>query len=292
MAITSMTGYGRIEEILPEGEVSIEIKSVNNRYLEVSLKIPKEIQPYEIELKELLGKHLKRGSVYCSINLNLHQKMNDSFNFNEDQAIEYIVLARRLTDEMGLAPMNVADLLKLPEVMTAQTKHQLPLELWGKIKTLVLRALDQVKVLRFTEGSHLAMDLKKRLAKISACLDEVERVLPLRLEEHQAKLKTRLEKLLGDAEIEPQRLVQEIAVLADKMDITEEIVRFRSHNQLFIDTLESEGPHGKKLNFILQEMGREANTMGTKSLYSDLQHIAITLKEEIEIIREQVQNLE
>lgn len=287
-----MTGYGKVDEILSEGELSVELKSVNSRYLELSLKIPRELQPYEFELKDLIGKQLRRGSVFCAINLNLNQKSAEGLSINEEQAVEYIALGKRLSQDMGLLPLSVADLLKMPDVMNAATKAQLSPELWEKIKSAVLVCIDKVKEMRQAEGANLAEDLRQRLARIESALTEVEAHLPNRLSEHQEKLRQRLQKLLGEYQLDEQRLYQEVAVLVDKMDITEEIVRFRSHNQLFLQTLEADGPHGKKLNFLLQEMGREANTLGTKSLYAELQHIAISLKEEIETIREQVQNLE
>lgn len=292
MAITSMTGYGRVEEMWQEGELSVEIKSVNSRYLEFSLKIPRELQAYEFELKDLVGKTLRRGSVFCAIQLNLTQKSEESLQINQELAQEYLDLSARMHQAQGLAPLSVAELLRMPDVIAQAPKAQVDAQLWEKIKSVIVRCLEQVSSMRQAEGQNLAEDLRARLDHINDLLNQVETHLPQRLAEHQDKMRQRLQKLLGEYSLDEQRLFQEVAVLADKMDITEEIVRFRSHNQLFLKTLAEEGPHGKKLNFLLQEMGREANTLGTKSLYAELQHIAISLKEEIETIREQVQNLE
>lgn len=292
MAITSMTGFGRIETKAEEGEWSVEIKSVNNRYLEYSLKIPRELQAFEFELKDLISKHLRRGSVFCAIQLNLAQASGEVLQLNEELAAGYLALSADLVQKHGLSPLSSAELLRMPDVLGLPSKSGVDADLWEKIKLSVVQCLEQVKTMRCAEGENLAEDLRQRLGAIASHLDQVELHLPQRQNEHQEKMRQRLQKLLGEYELDEQRLYQEVAVLADKMDITEEIVRFRSHNQLFLQTLQSEGPHGKKLNFLLQEMGREANTLGTKSLYAELQHIAIALKEEIETIREQVQNLE
>jgi uncharacterized protein (TIGR00255 family) len=291
MPITSMTGYGKADAAFAGGQVSVEIKTVNNRYLEVSSRIPRELHAYELDFKELLGQKLRRGTVQLSINMHMEQQA-EAIALNEGLTKQIMAIAQKVQSEYQIPGLTVAELLRIPDVLTAPQKGGLPEEILNLVRSTLANCIEQVVAFREAEGANLAEDLRQRVASIEKLLAQVEVMLPERIAEHQVRLETRLQNLLADQQLDPQRLAQEVAILVDKMDVSEEIVRFRSHNTLFLQTLETTGPHGKKLNFLLQEMGREANTLGTKSNFAEMQHLAIQLKEEIEIIREQVQNLE
>lgn len=188
--------------------------------------------------------------------------------------------------------LDVNKLIQMSDIVQHSKLEEDLTPLAKKVALALNKALKSIISMRKEEGKNLRIDLEERIKTIKSNLESINQILPERQTELAHKIQTRVQKLMGDQEIEPARLVQEASVLADKMDVTEEIVRFNSHNQLFLSTLKLKEPVGKKLNFLLQEMGREANTLATKSQYSDMQHLAVGLKEEIEIIREQVQNIE
>lgn len=289
----SMTGFGKADARFRGVDISVEIKTVNNRFLETTLRLPRELSEWELEYKEQIQSALSRGSVYCTINLQGLAATSVPSGVHQETLNAYIKVAELMKQNSGVSgDLDVNKLIQMSEIVQFSKFEEDLTPLAKKVALALNKALKSIISMRKEEGKNLRIDLEERIKTIKNNLESINQILPERQAELAHKIQARVEKLMGDQEIEPARLVQEASVLADKMDVTEEIVRFNSHNQLFLSTLKLKEPVGKKLNFLLQEMGREANTLATKSQYSDMQHLAVGLKEEIEIIREQVQNIE
>lgn len=292
--VSSMTGFGRAEGRCGIYEVAIEVKSVNNRFLELSFRLPRDLQALEMNFRSWVSSKLKRGTIQLSVQM---QKVGESeeieIDINHDLASAYIRASEELKSKHNIGgSVTLLELMKNTDIVKMAQKESMDEKGVKALEALVKTALDDLSDMKLREGLNMRADLEGRVDRISSVLDEVEVQLPIRQAEHHEKMQKRLQDLLGDQEMDEARLNQEIAHLADKMDVAEELTRFRSHNELFMESLAGKGPHGKRLNFLLQEMGREANTLGTKSIQSTMQHLSIALKEEVESIREQVLNIE
>ncbi len=293
MNVRSMTGYGKIDGLITDCPLSTEIRSVNNRYLEISLKVSKELLPYEGQLKKTISQYLTRGSVNLSIQVGANHSGSGQVTWNKEIVAQYLNSGAEICEAHDLKnDLTIKELIQLPDVFGQQAKEPLTKETFELIKTQLIETLKKVVEMREAEGENLNADLRERIAIIDTEIKTIEVGLSQRLGEYKNRLHEKVSALSDEHKLDEARFAQEVAYMVDKMDITEEIVRFHSHNQLFIQTLESKGPHGKKLNFLLQEMGREANTLSTKSHFVEFQHRAIRIKEEIEAMREQVQNIE
>lgn len=291
-----MTGYGRAEGSLgkqTEQLCSVEIRAVNGRFLEISCRLPKTLNHLEYSLRSLLKKRLKRGSVSLYINLENAENNQESVVFNRKLVQRYLDTARQIQTEYEIpGQVDLQQILLIPDLFSTSLESQDLKQIEAQLIHLVQQALETFETMRIAEGANLALDLNDRIARLNTILTQIETLDPQRIENWKNKFQTRMQELLGDNTLEPMRIAQEASVIADKLDISEEITRFRSHNQLFVKALQEDSNQGKKLNFILQEMGREANTLGTKCQNADIAQLAISLKDEIESIREQVQNIE
>lgn len=292
--VSSMTGFGRAEGRCGIYEVAIEVKSVNNRFLELNFRLPRDIQSLEMNFRSWVSSKIKRGTIQLSVQM---QKVGESeaieIDINHDLASAYVRASEELKVKHNIeGSVTLLELMKNTDIVKMAQKESMDEAGVKALEALVMSALDDLTDMKLREGLNMRADLEGRVDRISSVLDEVEVQLPIRQAEHHEKMQKRLKDLLGDQEMDEARLNQEVAHLADKMDVAEELTRFKSHNELFMESLAGKGPHGKRLNFLLQEMGREANTLGTKSIQSTLQHLSIALKEEVESIREQVLNIE
>lgn len=289
----SMTGFGKAEARFQGIDISVEVKTVNNRFLETTLRIPRELSEWELEYKEQIQTALSRGSVYCTINLQGLSATALPTGIHKETLEAYIQVAQQITALNGVSgDLDVNKVIQMNEIIQYSKRQDDLTPLAKKVALVLNKALKAVISMRKEEGKNLRSDLELRIKTIKSNLEATSKLLPLRQKEVSAKLSARIQNLMNDRDLDETRLIQEASILADKLDVTEEIVRFNSHNQIFLATLKLKEPIGKKLNFLLQEMGREANTLATKSQYAEMQHIAVSLKEEIEIIREQVQNIE
>ena len=287
-----MTGFGKSESTLNGVSCVIEVRSVNSRFLEISSKIPKNFAYLENDLKALVKDKLARGSVNMSITLGEGNVGNIPVCYNEAAISKFVEITKAMQAKYGIAgEIKLEHVLSIPEVLQF-TDAGADNEAWEKhLKAELNKALDGVIAMREKEGANLAADLEKRVNHLNAVLDKVEVLDPQRIETWKVKFRERINALMKDSEIDDVRLLQEACIMADKLDIHEEITRFRSHNKLFLDALAKGGAQGKNLGFILQEMGREANTLGTKCQNAEIAALAIELKNEIECIREQSMNV-
>ena len=294
MAILSMTGFGKAEGLFRGRKFTVELRTVNGRFLETTIRLPREFSSLEGNVRLRLQERIQRGTLQCLVQLSGAESASAApQSLDLEQAKRYLGFQKELCGEFGdLAPLGVRDLLSLPGVLRSDDSSLSDEELWKLFLPVLDQAIEKLREHRAAEGENLRKELLGRLRRLEGLLDEVEKELPERMKTTQERLRKSIAELVEGRDVDENRMEQEIALLVDKLDVTEEIVRFRSHNKLFEQALAAGGPQGKKLGFLLQEMGREANTLGTKSQFATMQHLAIALKEELEIIREQTMNVE
>ncbi len=289
----SMTGFGRAEAKSSEGAYSVEISAVNNRFLDVSFRMPRHLSALEGKFRSVVQKSLERGKVNLLINFERAHSGSGQALFNEQAALAYLKQIRAFQRKHKIpGEVTVTDLLTIPEVTRFNQDEGNDVDLWKTLSPAVEKALERLKTMREREGKRLAGDMLGRLKKIVAGVKRIEKKSGKVMVEYRERMERRLQELLDGAEVDSRRLEEEVALLAEKSDICEEITRLKSHVSEFTDSVKSSKPVGKRLNFILQEMNREVNTIGSKSVSGIISSDVIQLKEEIERIREQVQNVE
>lgn len=293
MAVQSMTGYGKAEAVGAGYSVTVELKSVNNRFLEFQFRSSKSISQLEPKLKQELGKHVARGSVSCHVQYESDAPGGAGLALNESVFKAYSAVIRDAQARLGTpSVLNIADLLRLPDMVTTSEVSESPETAMGRILPVFGKACLELVSMRENEGGVLAGDLEGRIRGFFPGLERVKTLVPVRQQEYVAKMRARVQELIGGAPVSEDRMITEIGIMAEKLDVTEEIVRLEAHLHHFLETLSSHKGPGKRLGFLLQEMLREVNTLGTKSQFSDMQHLCVGWKEELEIIREQIQNIE
>jgi len=291
--ILSMTGYGKAETITTDFKVMVEISSVNNRFCEIQFRLPKFLSSLESKLKEkILGK-ITRGKITYGLTWEENLPLSSYVKLNEEAAEVYYIIFKQLKEKYNLSgELKVKDFVNLPDLIKME-KEEYDLEkAWGVISEVTEKALSELNSMRSAEGLSLSTDLRNRVKSLDEALKKIEKLASQNVESYRMRLQSRISELIGEMNLDEQRLAQEVALLAERSDVTEECIRFKSHNQQFLSALEEEAPVGKRLTFLLQEMNREANTIGSKALSAPISQLVIFLKEEIEKIREQVQNIE
>jgi len=291
--IRSMTGYGRGSIEMDGRSYTIEIKSINHRYCDLNIKIPKSLLPLEDKIRKTVQSRLNRGKIDLFVTQNLFDKKDVSAFLNKSLADSYFSCLTEIKERYNLRDdVSLSLICKFPEVITTKQEDEDVEELWDGLETALNNALDMMVQMREREGLKLTEDI------IIKCKGIKEKVLVIEekssdiVQEYTDKLKLRLNDLLKDYKVDENRLAMEVALLADKASIDEEIVRLKSHLIQVIETLELDEPVGRKLDFIIQEMNRETNTIASKADNLDVINIMLSIKNEIEKIREQVQNLE
>jgi uncharacterized protein (TIGR00255 family) len=291
--IRSMTGYGR-GEIEENGvRVSAEIKSVNNRFLEIAVKLPRFLAPLEGDVRGAVQKKLSRGRLFVDVSWDDPGGPAETVVLDEAAADVYHKLLRSLKERFGLSgEVDLATLASLPDLLKKEVKEWEPSRALPLVKDALGIALDDLVEMKTKEGVALAEDLRSRLKLMLTRLEAIEKRAPERVEELRDRLARRLKELNESGEYDEALLTQEVVIFAERTDYTEECVRFGIHCKNFMDYLESGGAVGRKLNFLLQELGREANTIGAKAGDALVSENVVLIKEELEKVREQVQNIE
>jgi len=256
--------------------------------------LPRSLSEYEAEVQARIKKAFSRGRITVQVQLDESAEASLPIAIDEDAVRAYTGLLNRLRAVAGISePIRLEHLLQYSDIFEASNSNSDRAEAAWEATTIALdQAIDEMRRMRRQEGTALLTDLEDRIRTIERLVDDVERRAPLRVEEARERLRSRLEDLLSDDRIDRARLETEVAILADRLDITEECVRLRSHLEMFRQALNSEHPEGRKLNFISQEINREVNTIGSKSNDAEIAHLAVQMKDELEKIREQVQNVE
>lgn len=290
-----MTGFGRGSATRAGATATVEIKSVNKRHHDVSIRMPGNLSDKESAIQSALRDAFERGQFTVYVDVEAESSRTVPYRVNKDAAATYADLLRTLQETAGIdAPLTLEDLLQFDDVLTevSPDDDELLEESWSAVEGALQEAMDDLAAMRAQEGRTLRDDLDDRIEAIEEDLDAVEARAPERVREHQQKLRDRLAEIVDDERIDNDRIETEIAVLADKLDISEECVRLRSHLAMFRESLDDEEPSGRKLKFITQEIHREVNTIGAKANDPSISGCGVRMKEEVEKIREQVRNVE
>ena len=291
--IKSMTGFGRSEIVKGNRKISVEIKSVNHRYLEAGIKMPKKLNVFESRMRDLLKKYATRGKIDIFINYEDDSESQVNLKFNQNIADEYMAIFNNMSEKYNLKnDMTVGGLARFPEVITMDEVQEDEEELWHFIEEAMKAALEQFVNTRILEGENLKKDLLGKLDHMEELVAFVEKRSPEIMKEYRSKLESKVKELLGDTTIDESRIATEVIIYADKICVDEETVRIRSHIEHARKCLNEDGGIGRKMDFIAQEMNREANTTLSKANDIEISNAAIDLKTEIEKVREQIQNIE
>ena len=288
-----MTGFGRAEKKDGQYEFSVEIRSLNNRYLDISLKIPKSLNSYEYEIKELIKKSITRGKISATINFKNLSVTNGNLRLNTETIQFYLNLLQQIKKQTGLDDKLTLDhLLQFKELFEPEEETSEDAEIVSRLMEVFEKALAELDSMRRKEAENLARDIEDRIDMLENILNTIRGTARNSARQELERLYRRLKEQIESKEIDKDRLELELALIADKVDVTEECIRLASHIDLFKDVLHTKSEAGKQLTFILQEMHRETNTIGSKTSEVKISHNIISMKEEIEKLREQVQNLE
>ena len=291
--IRSMTGYGSADLERDGQRLTAEIRSVNHRFCEVSIRAPKVVGLFEDQLRQLISEKFSRGKFNLTITWSGTGEGGEVLKLNESVTDRYVALLAQLKQRYGIdSGVDLRTLAMLPDVFQWEHSALSDEETWSLVRQVVVGACENMNGMKAREGAALSKDLEGRLTLVRRQLDIVAERAPLRPQEAKERLSTRLKTLLGDVEMDPIRIAQEVALMVDRLDCTEECVRLAAHLDQFRSLIEGPELAGRKLNFLLQEMNREANTIGSKSNDVDVTRAVIVIKEEIERLREQVQNVE
>ncbi len=291
--IKSMTGFGRCEVAENNRKFTVEIKSVNHRYLDVNIKMPKKLNFFESAIRAELKNYISRGKVDLFVSYEDYTENHANIRYNRELAAEYRKYLRQMQEEFGLEDdIRVSTLSRYPEVFTMEEQNVDEGELWKELRKAIQGAAESFVQTRVAEGERLREDLLQKLDGMLGLVDFIAERSPRIVQEYRQKLEERVKDLLGDAQVDENRLLTEVTIFADKVCVDEELVRLRSHIETTKATLQEGGSMGRKLDFIAQEMNREANTTLSKSNDLEVSNCAIELKTEIEKVREQIQNIE
>jgi len=291
--IKSMTGFGRYETVTDEYKISVEMKAVNHRYLDLSVKMPKKFNFFETGIRNLLKNYIQRGKVDVFISYEDYTENKLCLKYNSALAAEYMDYFTKMEKEFGIQnDIKVSTLAKCPEVLTMDEVTEDEDQMWKLLSETIEEAAKRFVETRITEGETLCNDLMKKLGNMLEILDFIEERSPRILQEYRGKLEDKVKELLSGASIDEGRIATEVTIFADKICVDEETVRLRSHIENTRTELGVGGSVGRKLDFIAQEMNREANTILSKANDLEISEKAITLKTEIEKVREQIQNIE
>ncbi|MGN1126453.1 MAG: YicC/YloC family endoribonuclease [Ruminococcus sp.] len=291
--IRSMTGFGRGEATVDGRDITVEIKSVNHRYFEFNCRTTRGFGFLEEKLKSYIKERVSRGKIDMFVSLSQKEDTEAIVKINPSLAQGYINALKKLSEDYGVKDdISVSTVSSYSDIFQVHKAPEDEEEVWNAVKPVVDTALNNFITMRETEGEKMKADVMSRAKHILSIVDEIESRSPERVKEYESRLKERIEELLGSADYDEQRVITEVAIFADKVAVDEETVRLRSHFDQLKNLMEGDGEVGRKLDFIIQEMNREANTIGSKANDSSLSHMVVDIKAEIEKIREQIQNIE
>jgi uncharacterized protein (TIGR00255 family) len=288
-----MTGYGKAEDVTAEGKLSVELRSVNHRYGEITVKLPRQFLALESEIKKRIAERCKRGKIDAFVQFETAAGGNCLPQVNLPLAKAYHEVFTAMNHQFGnYEPVALSLIVAQRDVLTSQEVTTDLEAVSGQLYSTLDAALESLEQMRCREGESLAAEITGRVAAVTGLVEKVAIRAPLAVAGNTERFRERIARLLGDSQLDESRLAQEVALLADKMEITEELVRLRSHFQQFAETMGLAEPVGRKLDFLLQEMNREVNTIGSKANDGEITAMVVELKAEMEKVREQIQNIE
>lgn len=291
--IKSMTGYGQSTVQFDDYRINIELKTVNNRYLDTSIKVYKRYSFVEEVVREIVSSKISRGKLDVSIQFDNIKKDESVVTLNEEIAKEYYNAVKKMSEVLGIEDdITVSKMTSFPDIFTIEKKEQDKEKITNDVKEVLISAIDDLTNSRIREGERLKVFFEESLSYMASIVDSIEKLSENTVNDYRERIKEKVEEYLGDFKADEARLLQEVCIFSDKVNITEEIVRFRSHLAEFRSLLSSDIPVGRKLDFIIQELNRETNTMGSKCNDFEVSKLVVEMKSEIEKIREQTQNIE
>ena len=291
--IKSMTGFGRGEQVNEDRKIVVEIKAVNHRFCDMNVKLPKKLNYFETDIRNCLKEYIQRGKVDVFITYEDYTKSNVCVKYNKDIASEYITYLNSMVDDFGLqSDVKPTVIGRFPEVFTLEEQSVDENEIWSHLEGVVREAAEKFVESRIREGENLKKDLLAKLSAMSEIVASIEEKSPQIIEDYKTRLIEKVDELAINTQIDEQRIAAEVTMYADKVCVDEEVVRLRSHIDSTIKILTEGGAVGRKLDFIVQEMNREANTILSKANSLIIADRGIDLKTEIEKVREQIQNIE
>lgn len=291
--LRSMTGYGRSVYEQNSREYIVEIKSVNNRYSDISIKMPRNISFLEEEVKKRISKAITRGKVEVFISFTNNSDKGRSIEINQDLAKMYIQKMKQLAEQENIrANIEVIDVMKMPDILNLKMEEKDEELISKELTKCTEDAIVNFVKMRETEGQKIKEDLNRRIVKISEKIEKINSISTGLVKEYIVKLERRINELLKPNIVDEARLAQEVVIFSDKCSVEEEITRLKSHISQFMSLLDAEGSNGKRIDFLIQEMNRETNTIGSKANNLEITNYVVEIKTELENIREQIQNIE
>lgn len=291
--LSSMTGFGRGEETRDGISAIVELRSVNNRFLEVSARLPRTLSSRENDVKELIRKRISRGKVNATVSVERKNAAGIPLRMDPKAAKDVYKLLNQLRRAVGIKEsVKLEHLLQFSEVIGQEETGDADEAEWSVVQAAIGKAVAALEAMRTQEGRELAKDFQERIGLLEQDVARVEELSKSQVPIERERLRERIKQIIDQGAVDEARLEMELALMADRIDVTEECVRFRSHTKFFLKTFDDQDSAGRKLNFLLQELNREANTIGSKSAMPEIAHLVVHMKEELEKIREQVQNIE
>ena len=291
--IKSMTGFGRSTYENEGREYIIEIKSVNNRFTDINIKMPRNLNYLEEKIRKQILSNISRGKVEVSIQLNNNSNLGKKINLNTDIAKKYVEELKKLSEETNIIDnINIMDVARFPDVLNIRIDEEAEEVIEKELFTALDSAIDSFLDMRQKEGSKIKVDLENRIEVIKQKIEQISSISAGLVDEYVVKLETRIKELLKTDAVDQTRLAQEVVIYSDKCSVEEEITRLKSHISQFLNLLNENIAIGKKLDFLIQEMNRETNTIGSKANNLEITNFVVDIKTELENIREQIQNIE
>ncbi len=291
--LKSMTGYGRAEEIIGGKKITVEVKSINHRFSDYNIKVPRQYGFMEERARQVLSERIARGKIDVYIALEHCEESDKIVTLNEELAKNYVEVLRELGNKLSLKDdLSLSVISGFGDIFHSEVRRGDEDEIWASVVTVLNKALDAFIEMRTREGGRIEKDLRQRVSYMRSLAEAVDRRSPEIVEEYKARLYSKIKEVIGDGDVDEARILTEVAVFADKVAVNEETVRLASHYDEFFEIMDSNEPAGRKLDFLIQEINREVNTIGSKASDLDVAKIVVTLKGEIEKLREQIQNIE
>jgi len=291
--VKSMTGYGRSQQILNGRDISVEIKSVNHRFFEFSARVPRVYGYLEGKLKAYVQSLVSRGKVDVAVTIFVLEGKESEVEINRSLAQGYMDALREVSEPLRLADdLTLSDLTRFSDIFSVRKAVEDEEVIWNDVQTVAAEAVERFVAMRAVEGERMKQDVCARLDTIGGIVEKIEAAAPQTVTAYRERLAAKMREVLADTAVDEQRLLMEAAIYAEKIAVDEETVRLRSHLKQFRSMLESEEAVGRKLDFLVQELNREANTIGSKAQNVEITGYVVDIKSEIEKIREQIQNIE
>ncbi len=291
--LKSMTGYGRCERIIGAKKITAEIKSVNHRFSDYNIKVPRQYGFLEERARKLISERVARGKIDVYISLEACGEADKTVTVNKELAGNYVEILKDLSATFGLKDdISVSTLSRFSDIFRAEPKRDDEEEIWSAVSEVLTEATDAFCAMRAREGERIGCDLRQRIEYMKSLAGEIDVLSPAAVDAYKEKLYQKIKEVIDDREPDDARILTEVAIFADKVAVNEETVRLSSHYDEFFAILDADEPAGRKLDFLIQEINREVNTIGSKASDLEIAKLVVTLKGEIEKLREQIQNIE